>query len=233
MIAENLKKVEEKIAESCLKSGRERTEIKLIAVSKTQPTELIKETLNCGVIHLGENKAKELRDKAEILTGDFVWHFIGHLQTNKVKYVINEAEFIHSVDSIKLAEEINSKAEKLGKKQKVLLEIKTSDEATKFGLESEKEIFETAEFCFSQNSLELCGLMTMAAYTDNEKIVRRCFSRLRGTIEKINARGIAISELSMGMTNDFEWAIEEGATMIRIGTAIFGDLHRAGTTKLN
>ncbi len=223
MIAKNLKKVEEKIAESCLKSGRDRAEIKLIAVSKTQSIELIKETLSCGVIHFGENKAQELRDKAEIFTGDFVWHFIGHLQSNKIKYVIKAAEFIHSVDSIKLAEEINSKAEQVGKKQKVLLEIKTSDEATKFGLESEKEIFETAGFCLAQKNLELCGLMTMAAFTDNEKIVRGCFSSLRETREKLNACGIAINELSMGMTNDFGWAIEEGATMIRIGTAIFGE----------
>lgn len=223
MIAENLKKVEEKIAESCLKSGRDRAEIKLIAVSKTQPVELIKETLSCGVIHLGENKAQELRDKAEILTGDFVWHFIGHLQSNKIKYVIKAAEFIHSVDSVRLAEEINAKAELAGKKQKVLLEIKTSDEATKFGLESEKEIIETAEFCLNKKSLELCGLMTMAPYTEEEKIVRRCFSLLRETKDKLNARGIAMNELSMGMTNDFELAIEEGATMIRIGTAIFGE----------
>jgi pyridoxal phosphate enzyme (YggS family) len=223
MIAENLKKVEEKIAESCLKSRRDRAEIKLIAVSKTQPIELIEETLKCGVLHLGENKAQELRDKAEILKGDFVWHFIGHLQSNKIKYIIKSAEYIHSVDSVKLAEEINSKAEQAGKKQKVLLEIKTSGEKTKFGLESDKNIVETAEFCLTQNNLELSGLMTMAPYTDDEKIVRKCFSNLRETKYRLIAHGIMLKELSMGMTNDYEWAIEEGATMLRIGTAIFGD----------
>lgn len=223
MIAENLNKVEDKIAESCLKSGRDRAEVKLIVVSKTQPIELIKETLKCGVLHLGENKAQELRDKAEIIKGDFVWHYIGHLQSNKIKYVIKSAEFIHSVDSIKLAEEINSKAEQNNKKQKVLLEIKTSSEESKFGLESEKDIFETAEFCITQNNLELSGLMTMAPYIDDEKIVRKCFSNLRETKDRLLAYGIVLKELSMGMTNDYEWAIEEGATMIRIGTAIFGE----------
>lgn len=223
MIAENLKKVEEKIAEACIKCGRERSLIKLIAVSKTQPIERIQEVLDCGILHLGENKAQELRDKSDIVIGNFSWHFIGHLQSNKIKYVIKAAEFIHSVDSIKLAEEINLKAGQINKKQKVLLEIKTSSEATKFGLETEKEIIETAEFCLTQNNLEISGLMTMAPYSDDEKMIRKCFTSLREKKEMLSSRGISLSELSMGMTNDFEWAIEEGATMIRIGTAIFGE----------
>ncbi|MDP2038379.1 MAG: YggS family pyridoxal phosphate-dependent enzyme [Ignavibacteria bacterium] len=223
MIAENLKKVEEKITEACIKCGRERSLIKLIAVSKTQPIERIREVLDSGIMHLGENKAQELRDKSEIVTGNFSWHFIGHLQSNKIKYVIKAAEFIHSVNSIKLAEDINLKAGQINKKQKVLLEIKTSSEATKFGLEIEKEIIETAEFCLTQNNLELSGLMTMAPYSDDEKMIRKCFASLREKKEMLSSKGIILNELSMGMTNDFEWAIEEGATMIRIGTAIFGD----------
>lgn len=223
MIAENLKKVEDKIAESCIKCGRNRSEIRLIAVSKTQPIEVIREAINTGIKDFGENKAQELRDKSELFTENFNWHFIGHLQTNKIKYVIKSAEFIHTVDSVKLADEINRKSKEINKNQKVLLEIKTSDEATKFGLADEKEIFETAQFCKNSSNLDLVGLMTMAPYTDDENVIRNCFIELRRLKEKLNKNGFALSELSMGMTNDYTIAIEEGATMLRIGTAIFGD----------
>lgn len=222
MIAENLKLLEEKIEQICFKNGRNRSEIKLIAVSKTQSKEVIEEVLCSGIKDLGENKAQELRDKSELITGDFYWHFIGHLQSNKVKYVIKSAEYIHSVDSIKLADEINKKAESINKFQKVLLEINTSKEASKFGLSDEKEIFTTAEFCKLAKNLDLIGLMTMAPYTDDMTIVRNSFITLRSVKEKLNSSGYQISELSMGMTNDFEIAIEEGTTMLRIGTAIFG-----------
>ncbi len=223
MIEENLKKVEEQISEACIKSGRNRSEIKLIAVSKTQPVEIVNEALKCRVTHLGENKAQELRDKSELIIGDFSWHFIGHLQSNKIKYVIKAADYIHSVDSIKLADEINLKAEALNKKQKVLLELNTSNEISKFGIEQEKEIFEVAEHCKSLNNLILVGLMTMAPYTDDMILVRNCFIKLREYKDKLNNDGFELSELSMGMTNDFKIAIEEGSTMLRIGTAIFGD----------
>jgi len=223
MIAENLKKVEAEIAETCIKCGRNRSEIRLIAVSKTQPVEVIREAINTGIKDFGENKAQELRDKSDLISGNFSWHFIGHLQTNKVKYVIKAADFIHAVDSIKLAEEINRKSKEINKNQKVLLEIKTSDEATKFGLADEKEIYETAQFCKNCSNLDLVGLMTMAPYTDDENVIRNCFIELRELKEKLNKNGFALSELSMGMTNDYKIAIEEGATMLRIGTAIFGD----------
>ncbi len=222
MISENLKKLEDRIEEICLKCGRNRSEIKLIAVSKTQPVEVIKEVLNYGLNELGENKAQELRDKSELIKGDFRWHFIGHLQTNKIKYVINSADYIHAVDSIKLADEINRKAEQINKKQKVLLEIKTSGETAKLGLDNEKEIFEVAEFCKESSNLNLTGLMTMAPYTDDINIVRNCFIKLREIKDKLTNNGYMLTELSMGMTNDYHIAIEEGATMIRIGTAIFG-----------
>lgn len=223
MIAENLKLVEGKIEQICLKIGRNRSEIKLIAVSKTQLKEVIEEALRAGIKDLGENKAQELRDKSEIIVGDFNWHFIGHLQSNKIKYVIKSAEYIHSVDSIKLADEINKKAESINKIQKVLLEINTSKEASKFGLTDEKEIFEISEFCNLAKNLDLVGLMTMAPYTDDDTIIRKCFVNLRSVKEKLNSSGFQIRELSMGMTNDYEIAIEEGATMLRIGTAIFGE----------
>ncbi len=164
-----------------------------------------------------------MRDKSELFTENFNWHFIGHLQTNKIKYVIKSAEFIHAVDSVKLADEINRKSKEINKNQKILLEIKTSDEATKFGLADEKEIFETAQFCENSSNLDLVGLMTMAPYTDDDKVIRNCFIELRRLKEKLNKNEFALSELSMGMTNDFKIAIEEGATILRIGTAIFGD----------
>lgn len=223
MIRENLNRIEEEIAKICQKSGRKRSEITLIGVSKTQSIEIINDALAAGLKNLGENKAQELKEKAELVSGDFNWHFIGHLQTNKVKYIIRHADYIHSVDSIKLAEEINRKAEQIGKKQNVLLEIKTSEEATKHGIQSEKEILELSEHCSRSSNLNLIGLMTMAPYTDNFDIIRKCFVRLRETKEFICKSGFEISELSMGMTNDFGIAVEEGATMLRIGTAIFGE----------
>jgi pyridoxal phosphate enzyme (YggS family) len=223
MIVENLKKVEDKIEESCIKSGRNRSGIRLVAVSKTQPLSIINEVLEAGINDLGENKAQELRDKSELIAGDFNWHYIGHLQTNKIKYVIKAAEFIHAVDSVKLTEEINRKSKEINKNQKVLLEIKTSDEATKFGLASEKGIFETVESCKNSSNINLVGLMTMAPYTDDESVIRNCFIQLRMLKEKLNNNGYALTELSMGMTNDYKIAIEEGSTMLRIGTAIFGD----------
>jgi PLP dependent protein len=222
MIEENLKKIEEQVNLSCLKSGRNRSEIRLIAVSKTQPVGIINEALNAGLRDLGENKAQELRDKSELIKGDFTWHFIGHLQANKIKYVIKNVEFIHAVDSKKLAEEINLKAVQVIKKQNVLLEIKTSDEDAKHGLVNEKDIFETADYCRESSNLNLVGLMTMAPYTDDERLIRQCFVNLRNMKDKMNSNGFNLKELSMGMTNDFTIAVEEGATMIRIGTAIFG-----------
>ncbi len=223
MISENLKKVEEEIAETCLKTGRNRSEIKLIAVSKTQSAGAINQILECGIKNLGENKAQELRDKSEIILGDFFWHFIGHLQTNKVKYVIKAADFIHAVDSEKLASEINARAAQINKIQNVLLEIKTSAEESKHGLRTEDEIYKLVEHCNNSSNLKLIGLMTMAPFTDDEKIIRQSFVSLRLLKEKINQRGMHLTELSMGMTNDFKIAIQEGSTMLRIGTALFGE----------
>jgi len=222
MIAENLKAIEEKIAQKCLKSGRNLHEITLVAVSKTQPLQIIQESINAGLFNLGENKAQELRDKADSFSGNIKWHFIGHLQTNKVKYIIKHTALIHSVDSIKLAEEINRRAELLNKKQDVLLEIKTSDEAAKYGIADEKEIFNTAECCLRLSNLNLTGLMTMAPFTEKENDIRSSFIKLRNIKDKLNSSGFNLTQLSMGMTNDYEIAIEEGSTILRIGTAIFG-----------
>jgi len=223
MISDNIKRIEEKIFNKCNSLGRERNEITLIGVTKTQPIEIIKQAVDAGLKDIGENKAQELKEKYEKLTNGIRWHFIGHLQTNKVKYVIKAADFIHSVDSIKLAEEINKRACQIGKRQNVLLEIKTSSEATKFGLVDEKEIFETAQYCVESSNLNLIGLMTIAPFTDNTELIRKSFIQLRKLKEKLNNSGFNLTELSMGMSNDFEIAIEEGSTMLRIGTAIFGE----------
>jgi pyridoxal phosphate enzyme (YggS family) len=223
MIAENLQKIEEKIEKKCNLCGRKREEITLIAVSKTQPLEAIKDVYAAGIRDFGENKALDLKEKAETFGSPINWHMIGHLQTNKVKYVINHAEYIHSVDSIKLAEEINIRAGKVGKIQKILLEVNTSGEESKFGLNDKNDILSIANFCKDSGSLKLCGLMTMAPFTDDESVIRDCFRNTKELLNKLNREGFGLSELSMGMTNDFEIAIEEGATMLRIGTAIFGE----------
>lgn len=222
MIFENLKILEERISKVCDSCNRNRSEIKLIAVSKTQTIDVIKKAVEAGIKDFGENKAQELRDKSELINGDYDWHFIGHLQSNKIKYVIKSAKFIHSVDSVKLAEEINEFALRNNKIQNVLLEIKTSDEATKFGLVTEKEIYDTAEYCLKAENINLTGLMTMAPFSDDENEIRKSFKSLYELKFRMNESGFGLSELSMGMTNDFEIAIEEGATMLRIGTAIFG-----------
>lgn len=223
MITENLKILEDRISLKCCECNRNRSEIKLIAVSKTQPVEIIEEALLTGIKDFGENKAQELRDKSELLGADFHWHFIGHLQTNKVKYIISSAEYIHSVDSIKLADDIDKKARQINKVQKILLEVKTSDEEAKHGLADYKEIFDTVKFCIRAENLDVTGLMTMAPFTEDKLVIRSCFKKLKKIKDELSNSGFNLTELSMGMTNDYEIAIEEGATMLRIGTAIFGE----------
>ncbi|MCK9279469.1 MAG: YggS family pyridoxal phosphate-dependent enzyme [Melioribacteraceae bacterium] len=223
MITKNLHIVEERILKACLKVSRQRSEISLIAVSKTQPIEAIEEVYKTGLTHFGENKAQELRDKNLIIKHDLQWHFIGHLQTNKVKYIIDSAEYIHSIDSLKLSEEINKKAANIGKVQKILFEIKTSNEESKFGIQNENDFFELIEQVSILKNIKAVGLMTMAPYTNDENVIRECFRELRLLRDKAQNKGYGLTELSMGMTNDYEIAIEEGATMIRIGTALFGD----------
>lgn len=223
MIAQNVQNIVEKLDFYCKKYNRERADVKLIAVSKNFGVEEIKSVINSSVFDFGENKAQELDYKFNELGNRVRWHFIGHLQVNKVKSVVKSAEIIHSVDSVKLADEINKRASSLGKMQQVLLEIKTSDEATKFGLTDEDEILKVAEFCKSSSNIKLLGLMTIAPFTDDTDKVRKSFSGLRELKEKLNNKGYGLTELSMGMTNDFEIAIEEGSTMVRIGSAIFGE----------
>lgn len=223
MIDKNIHIIRQKIEDAATKSGRNFSDVKLIAVSKNHTPENILEALKSGANNFGENKAQELQRKAVAINGNLIWHFIGHLQTNKVKYVINSAEYIHSVDSVKLASEISKRAANINKTQKILLEVNTSGEESKFGLQKEEEIFKLADECGALDNIELCGLMTMAPYTEDESIIRKSFSGLREIKEQLNKSGFGITELSMGMTNDYEIAIDEGSTMVRIGTAIFGE----------
>ncbi|MBT8380155.1 MAG: YggS family pyridoxal phosphate-dependent enzyme [Ignavibacteria bacterium] len=222
MIATNLQNLRDRINEKCTACNREPGEIKLIAVSKFFGIDAINEAKSLGIIDFGENKAQELRDKFELIGSKVTWHFIGTLQRNKAKYAVKAAEYIHSVDSIQLAEELNKQAEKLDKFQNILIEVKTSEEESKAGIYTENEIVKLAEYCREKSNLILIGLMTMAPFTDDAKKIRKSFSDLRKLKDKLNNQGFDLKELSMGMTNDFEIAIEEGSTMLRIGSAIFG-----------
>jgi len=222
MIAENIKHLRERIAAKCAEFKRNQKDIKLIAVSKFFGVDAINEANRLGLTDFGENKAQELRDKYEILGDKLTWHFIGTLQRNKVKYAVNAATYIHSVDSLMLIDEINYQAQKINKVQKILLEVKTSSEDSKSGLTTEAEVLDLVKHCSTLSNIELVGLMTMAPFTDDVEIIRKSFVDLRNLRDKINQNGFDLRELSMGMTNDYEIAIEEGATMLRIGSAIFG-----------
>jgi pyridoxal phosphate enzyme (YggS family) len=223
MIAENLRRVKESIEKKCSEVNRNPAEITIIAVSKNFSVNDINTVFDGGIKNFGENKAQELMRKYNELGNKIIWHFIGNLQRNKVRFAVEASEYIHSVDSLLLAMEINKRAEKLNKIQKILLEIKTSDEETKSGLADESEISDLAEYCKEYPNLDLVGLMTMAPFTDDEKKIRGSFQSLRNLRDELNGQGINMKELSMGMTNDFLIAVEEGATMLRIGTAIFGE----------
>jgi pyridoxal phosphate enzyme (YggS family) len=222
MIAENLRRVRETIAKKCFEVNRDPAGITIIAVSKNFSVQEINTVFLEGINNFGENKAQELMQKYNELGNKIAWHFIGNLQRNKVRFAVEAAEYIHSVNSLLLAMEINKRAAKLNKIQKILLEIKTSEEETKSGLSDESEIFDLAEYCKEYPNLDLVGLMTMAPFSGDETKIRRSFRMLRDLRNELNGQGITIKELSMGMTNDYPIAIEEGATMLRIGTAIFG-----------
>ncbi len=223
MIAQNLQSLRKRIAEVCEDSKRDPKSVKLIAVSKSFSVEDIKTAIQEGQNDFGENKAQELVAKFEVLGNKVTWHFIGHLQRNKVKYAVRTADYIHSVDSLLLAEDIQKHAQKLGKIQKVLIQVKTSEEETKSGVTSEDDLRRIADYCSISANIKLIGLMTISPLTDNEDLIRKSFCYLRNLKDKLNSEGYNLSELSMGMTNDFEIAIREGATMLRIGSAIFGE----------
>jgi hypothetical protein len=223
-IAENILKVKQRIQKSCLKVGRNPDEVSIVAVTKTVPIEKIKEAINLGITDIGENRVQELLEKKNSIE-NVRWHFVGHLQTNKVKYIVDFIYLIHSVDSLKLALEIDKRAKKINRVIDILIEVNTSGEETKYGVKPEetidlvKQISENCEF------LRVKGLMTVAAFLPNPEEVRPMFRLLRelkDEIAKLNLKNVEMKHLSMGMSNDFEVAVEEGATLVRIGTAIFG-----------
>ncbi len=200
--------------------------VKTIAVSKTKPIDMLHDAYNAGIKVFGENYVQELVDKSEYFLNlninDIEWHFIGHLQTNKVKFIVPFVDFIHSVDSLKLAEEINKRAEQNNKIQKILLQVNTSGEESKSGCEPDEALGLAKEILKLPN-IELVGLMTIGTFTDDEFQQRKEFTMLRNLLKDINNNlNLNLNELSMGMTNDYPIAIDESATMVRIGTAYFG-----------
>ncbi len=223
MITENIKTLQKRIERKCADAKRDSSEIKLIAVSKTFGVDDIEVVFNEGLKDFGENKAQELSSKYEQLGDKITWHFIGHLQRNKVRLVVPAARLIHSVDSLQLASDINNYAARINKIQKVLLQVKTSEEESKFGIENKADLFELVRSCKELANIQLEGLMTIAPLTEDENEIRQSFKQLRKLRDDLNADGFGLKELSMGMTSDFEIAIEEGATMLRIGSAIFGE----------
>jgi len=220
-IKENLLRVMERIEKAAQGVGRNPEEINLVAVSKTVESARIKEAIEAGVSILGENYVQEAQKKIEEIGGSVSWHFIGHLQSNKAKYAVSLFDMIHSLDSISLAEELDRRAEKEGRTMNAMIEVNLSGEATKFGAE-EARAFDIARRVLNLSHLSLVGLMTMPPYFDDPRLSRPYYIRLRELKEKMIKEGIPLRELSMGMSNDFEIAIEEGATFVRVGTAIFG-----------
>jgi len=231
-IRENLFRVIERIEKAARKAGRDPKEIKLVAVSKTVEVARIKEAIEAGVTILGENYVQEAQKKIEEIgkpacTDRFgegrpvSWHFIGHLQSNKAKYAVRLFDMVHSLDSIPLAEELNRRAEQAGQVIKVMTEVNLSKEATKFGTD-EEQLLNLARRIQDLKHLSLEGLMTMPPYFDSPEMSRPYYVALREFKEKMTSEGVPLRELSMGMSNDFEIAIEEGATFVRVGTAIFG-----------
>lgn len=225
MVADNLKKIKENIAEACRKAGRDPGEVTLIAVSKTKPVELLREAYDAGARCFGENKVQEIMDKYPQLPADIQWHMIGHLQRNKVKYIVDKVKMIHSVDSLRLAETIEQEASKRGVQVPVLLEVNVAQEESKFGLKTD-EVLPLAEAVSAFPHIKIQGLMTIAPYVDDPEENRGIFRQLKKLsvdIEAKNINNVTMSVLSMGMTGDYQVAVQEGATMVRVGTGIFGE----------
>jgi pyridoxal phosphate enzyme (YggS family) len=220
-IRDNLLKVRERMERAAQKAGRSPKDIELVAVSKTVEVDRIKEAIEAGASILGENYVQEAQKKIEALGKSVSWHFIGHLQSNKAKYAVRLFDAVHSVDSIPLAEELDRRAEQSDRVIKVMIEVNLSKEATKFGTDEER-VLNLAGRIQNLGHLSLEGLMTMPPYFDSPEMSRPYYVALRELKEKMIEEGIPLKELSMGMSNDFEIAIEEGATYVRVGTAIFG-----------
>ena len=225
MLADKLRLVQQNIEDSCKKAGRSTKEVTLIAVSKTKPVEMLKEAYDAGARVFGENKVQEIMDKYDHMPSDVKWHMIGHLQRNKVKYIIDKVAMIHSVDSLRLAQTIETEAAKKDLLMPVLIEVNVAEEDSKFGLKVE-EVLPFIKEVSTYPHIQIKGLMTIAPFVSDPEENREVFRKLRKLSVDINEKNINnvnMSVLSMGMTNDYQVAVEEGATMVRVGTGIFGE----------
>ncbi len=225
MVKENLEQVRENIRKACEKSGRDVNEVTLIAVSKTKPIPMLQEAYDAGSRDFGENKVQEIMDKYPVLPEDIRWHMIGHLQRNKVKYIVDKISLIHSVDSLRLAEEISSQAEKKQVEVDILVEVNIAQEESKFGT-SRDEAMSLVEEISRLPHIQVKGLMTIAPFVENPEDNRKYFKQIKELsvdIMQKNIDNVSMGVLSMGMTGDYMVAIEEGATMVRVGTGIFGE----------
>ena len=224
MLKENLSVVEENIKKACEKAGRDRNEVTLIAVSKTKPVEMLKEVYDRGIRNFGENKVQEMCEKMDVLPEDIKWHMIGHLQRNKVKYIAGRTELIHSVDTYRLAEEINIQAKKKNIIIPILVEVNIAGEESKFGTSAEDAMLLVEDISKLEN-VRIKGLMTIAPYVEDAEENRPYFRKIKQLAVDIankNIDNVSMEILSMGMTGDYMVAIEEGSTMVRVGTGIFG-----------
>ncbi len=225
MVKENLQEVNRRIRAACERVGRDPDEVTLIAVSKTKPVEMIAEAYEAGVRDFGENKVQEMTEKMAQLPDDIRWHMIGHLQRNKVKYLIGKVHLIHSVDSLRLAQEISAQSAKQNVDTDILIEVNIAGEESKFGI-SREETLALVEEAAKLPRIHIRGLMVVAPYVEDPEDNRTYFRELKNLsvdISNKNIDNISIYVLSMGMTGDFEVAVEEGATMVRVGTGIFGE----------
>lgn len=225
MITENLEQVRKNIDEACRMAGCDPKEVTLIAVSKTKPVSMLKEAYDAGARCFGENKVQEIMDKHPQLPEDIQWHMIGHLQRNKVKYIVDKVSMIHSVDSLRLAQTIEQEAAKHNVCVPVLLEVNVAQEESKFGLKMD-EVLPLIETIADFPHIKVQGLMTIAPYVENAEDNRDFFRQLKKLsvdIEAKNINNVSMSVLSMGMTGDYQVAVQEGATMVRVGTGIFGE----------
>lgn len=230
MIRENLEHVKENIRKACVAAGRDPKEVTLIAVSKTKPVSALEEAYQAGARDFGENKVQELLDKIPVLPGDIRWHMIGHLQRNKVKYIVDKVYLIHSVDSLKLAEELNREALKKNVEVNILVEVNVAGEDSKFGA-SLQETLCLVEQIAALPAVHIRGLMTIAPYVEDQEENREYFTKLKQLavdIKNKNIDNVTMSVLSMGMTGDYQVAVEEGATYVRVGTGIFGERDYGG-----
>ncbi len=224
MIKENLTTVQENIKMACQMAGKNEEEVTLVAVSKTKPIDLLMEAYECGCRHFGENKVQELVSKYEAMPKDIKWHMIGHLQRNKVKYIVDKVALIHSVDSLRLAEEISREAVKKDVEAAILIEVNVSQEDSKFGVSVDDSLSLIRQVSLLPN-IQIKGLMTIAPYVENPEENKPYFEILRQLavdISNKNIDNVSMNVLSMGMTGDYMVAIKEGATIVRVGTGIFG-----------